>query len=85
MSGFVDPGCLLIGFITGALHFALLRWNTVLYVRGGALVPAIGVQGLRLAVTTAVLFAVALHGALALLMAAGGVLLARPVVLRFVP
>jgi len=74
-----------IGFVAGALHFVLLRWNTALYVRGGALVPAIGVQGLRLAVTAAVLFAVALHGALALLLAAGGVLLARMVVLRLVP
>jgi len=84
MSGLADLGFLVIGFLAGTQHFALLRWNTALYVRDGALVPAIGVQGLRLVVTAAVLFAVALHGALALLLAAGGVLLARLAVLRLV-
>ena len=85
MSGLADFGFVVVGLVAGTLHFALLRWNTVLYVRGGTVLPAIGVQGLRLVATAAVLFAVALHGALALLLAAGGVLLARPVVLRFVP
>ena len=85
MSGLADVGFVVIGLVAGTLHFMLLRWNTALYVRNGGLVPAIGVQGLRLAVTATVLFAVALHGALALLLAAGGVLLARLAVLRFVP
>jgi F1F0 ATPase subunit 2 len=85
MNGLADIGFLALGFAAGTLHFALLRWNTLLYVRSGALMPAIGVQALRLVVTAAVLFAVAMHGALALLLAAGGVLLVRPVVLRLVP
>jgi hypothetical protein len=85
MTGLANVGFVVIGLLVGLLHFALLRWNTVLYVRNSTLVPALGVQGLRLAVTAAVLFVIALHGALALLLAAGGVLLARPVVLRIVP
>ena len=85
MSGLSDVGFVVIGLLAGTLHFVLLRWNTTLYVRGDALVSAIGVQGLRLAVTASVLFAVALHGAMALLLAAAGVLLARLAVLRFVP
>ena len=78
-------GFLALGFAAGSMHFALLRWNTLLYARGGTLAPAIGAQALRMAVTAAALFAIAPHGALALLLAAGGLLLARPVVLRFVP
>ena len=85
MNGLANVGFVLIGLLAGVLHFTLLRWNTVLYVRNSTLVPALGVQALRLAVTAAVLFVIALHGALALLLAAGGVLLARPAVLRFVP
>ena len=85
MSGLCAVGFAVIGLVVGTLHFTLLRWNTALYMRGGALVSAIGVQGLRLVVTAAALFAVAVHGALALLLAAAGVLLARMVVVRFVP
>ena len=78
-------GFLALGFAAGMVHFTLLRWNTLLYARGGALAPAIGAQALRMAVTGAVLFTIAMHGALALLLAAGGMLIARPLVLRFVP
>lgn len=73
---------LLSGIVAGAAHFALLRWNAGLYLfRGGAL-RAVAVQVLRMAVTGVLLVFAAWHGALPLLTAAIGVLLARMLVLH---
>lgn len=72
-----------LGFMAGALFFALLRWNAMLYVRGGSLARALGLQAIRLAAMGGLLIVVALHGALPLLLTALGLLIARPVVLRF--
>lgn len=73
---------LLAGLAGGTAHFALLRWNTRLYLAGGALGRAVGAQALRLATTTVLLGFAAWHGALPLLLAAIGVALARLLVLR---
>jgi hypothetical protein len=75
-------GFLLFGFAVGVLHFALLRWNTVLFLRPGALLAACALMALRLAATGGALFLTVLHGALPLLFAAFGVVLARPLVRR---
>jgi hypothetical protein len=66
----------LTGLATGAVHFALLRWNTRLYLTGG-LIQAVGVQLLRLAGIALLLCLAAWNGALPLLLAAFGVMLAR--------
>ena len=82
MSALVLAGFLLFGFAVGVLHFALLRWNTVLFLRPGALLAACALMALRLAATGGALFLTVLHGALPLLFAAFGVVLARPLVRR---
>jgi hypothetical protein len=77
----LDAFWLLGGLAGGTAHFALLRWNTRLYL-GGGLGRALGVQALRMLVTAVLLAFAAWHGAMPLLLAAIGVLLARPLVLR---
>jgi hypothetical protein len=69
------------GFIGGAAHFALLRRNAMLYVTGGGLQVAIGLQILRLASIGLLLGCAAWHGTLSLLLAAFGAILARALVL----
>jgi F1F0 ATPase subunit 2 len=71
----------LAGLATGATHFALLRWNTRLYLTGG-LMQAVGAQLLRLASIALPLCMAAWNGALPLLLAASGVMVARFLVLR---
>jgi hypothetical protein len=73
---------LLAGVAGGTAHFALLRWNTRLYLAGGSMMRGLGAQMLRLAGTTLLLAFAAWHGALPLLLAAIGVVLARLLVLR---
>ncbi|HTW69686.1 MAG TPA: ATP synthase subunit I [Acetobacteraceae bacterium] len=73
---------LVSGLAAGAGHFALLRWNAGLYLSGSGVVRALAVQALRMAATGALLAFAAWHGALALLTAAIGVLLARMLLLR---
>jgi len=73
---------LLFGIATGIAHFALLRWNANLYVTDGGLLRALAMQSLRMTTTTALLAFAAWHGALPLLAAAIGIMLARVLVLR---
>jgi hypothetical protein len=74
---------LLAGVAGGTAHFVLLRWNTRLYLGGGSVGRALGVQALRMVVTALLLAFAAWHGgALPLLLATIGVLLARLLVLR---
>ena len=73
---------LLAGIAGGTAHFALLRWNTRLYLAGGSVARALGMQVLRLAATTLLLAFAAWHGAWPLLLSALGVVLARLLVLR---
>ncbi|WP_158258684.1 N-ATPase subunit AtpR [Rhodopila globiformis] len=70
------------GLAAGTLHFALLRWNAALYGRAGGIGGAVALQLLRLAVLGGVLAVIATYGALPLLLAALGVVAARPVVVR---
>ncbi|MDR3538571.1 MAG: ATP synthase subunit I [Acetobacteraceae bacterium] len=78
-----DVAYLALGMLAGIVHFGLLRWNTRLYVRPYGLAQALGVQVLRLALLTGLLTAVALHGALPLLLAALGLLIGRHGVVRY--
>jgi hypothetical protein len=73
---------LLAGVAGGTAHFALLRWNTRLYLTGGSMARALGAQVLRLVATALLLAFAAWHGALPLLLAAIGVVVARLLVLR---
>jgi len=79
MSALLDAGCFALGIAAGLLHFHLLRWNTSLFITGGAL-RAIGVQLLRLAALAVVLVLAAWLGALPLLLTALGVMIARFIV-----
>jgi len=81
-TGFEVTAFVVLGFIAGALFFALLRWNTSLYVRGGSVALALAVQAVRIAGISGLLVLTASHGALPLLLTTLGVLLARPVVVR---
>lgn len=74
----------LAGVLCGTVHFALLWRGTRLFATTGAALPVIGYAVLRLVATTLLLGFAALHGALPLLLAAAGVLTARPLVQRMV-
>ncbi len=73
---------LLAGLGVGAAHFALLRRNAALYVSAGGFLGALGLQALRIAGVAAGLTFAAWHGALPLLLAALGIMIARPLILR---
>jgi N-ATPase, AtpR subunit len=73
---------LLAGVAAGSVHFALLRWNTSLYLSPGGLAGAICIQTLRLASIALLLAFAAWHGALALLSVALGIVLARSLMLH---
>lgn len=69
---------LALGMLVGTVHLLLLRRNSQLYAQRATLGRAIGLQVLRLAGLAGVLVAIALQGPLALLMAALGLVVARP-------
>ena len=73
---------LALGFAAGMVFFALLRWNTSLYLRGRSLAFAMALQGVRFSAVGGLFVLIALHGALPLLLTALGLLFARPVVQR---
>jgi F1F0 ATPase subunit 2 len=77
---------LLVGLAAGVAYFALLRRNTMLYVTthrvSSSLAQAIALQLLRLAAIAALLGFAARQGALPLLLAALGIMVARHLVLR---
>jgi F1F0 ATPase subunit 2 len=77
-----DAAFFAAGLAAGTLHFALLRWNASLYGRSRHIAGAAALQVLRLAVLGMVLALIARHGALPLLLAALGVLIARSLVMR---
>jgi F1F0 ATPase subunit 2 len=72
---------LLAGLTAGIAHFALLRWNTKLYLTD-SVARAFGAQAVRMAAMTSLLVFAAGHGASPLLFAALGVVVARPLVMR---
>jgi hypothetical protein len=73
---------MLVGLAGGIAHFVLLRSNARLYLAGGGVPLALGMQVLRLAATALVLGFAAWHGALPLLLTALGFTFARVLVLR---
>jgi N-ATPase, AtpR subunit len=74
-----------IGLVAGVLYFALLRWNTALYVRGDGIATAAALQIARMAGIAGLLALAVQWGALALLLTAIGLLAARPIVVRWMP
>jgi hypothetical protein len=74
---------LLVGFVAGTLYFALLRWNTALYAQAGRIWMAVAIHVLRLGTLAGILTLIAFQGALPLLLTALGLLIARPVVMRW--
>src|SRR5262249_16204675 len=64
MSALAPLGWFVVGFLAGAVCFALLRWNAALYACGGSAVCAIILQLGRLTAIAAALLFVVLHGAL---------------------
>jgi N-ATPase, AtpR subunit len=70
------------GLVTGTAHFALLGWNTGLYLAGTRIVLAAAVQLMRVTATTAALAFAVWHGAEALLATAICLMPARILVLR---
>lgn len=71
-----------VGMILGVVHFGALWWNTRLYTEGGSTALALALQLGRFVVLAVVLAGIALLGALPLLTAALGLLLARRLVVR---
>lgn len=82
MNGLAEAGFLVVGLLAGGLFFLLLQRNAALYLRPDGLGQAIFLQALRVVLLGVVLGLLARHGALALLLGALGVLIARRVVLR---
>ena len=78
MTAILNAGFVAFGAAAGLVHFHLLRWNTELFITGGAL-RAFGAQALRLATLAGVLVVMARLGALPLLLTALGVMIARVV------
>lgn len=71
------------GLLAGTLHFSLLQWNTVLYERPHRIGLGAVLQAVRIAALACLLVAAARHGALPLLLMTIGVLVARPIVMRW--
>jgi hypothetical protein len=78
-------GFVAIGLLGGLVFFGLLRWNTALYVGGGGVATAAALHLIRLAFVGGLLALVAQRGALPLLLTALGVVVARPIVVRWMP
>ena len=75
---------LTIGAAIGAFHFLTLRWNVRAFAGGQLLVLTFAAQLVRFALIAVVLGVIASHfGALPLLIAAAGILAARPAIVRF--
>lgn len=71
------------GLAIGALHFATLHRNAAALAAGGSLAMPLLLHAGRLALTGGLLFAVVqLGGALPLLLATAGILIARTVAVR---
>lgn len=71
-----------VGLGAGLLHFSTLEKVTQLYLAGGGIGLALGLQLARLALLGAVLVGLAYTGALPLLTGALGILAGRTIVLR---
>ena len=72
---------LLAGLLVGVVHFASLAFNLRLFTAGRVL-PALGLQLLRVGLSVALLAALIRLGLAALLAGAGGLLLVRQLFIR---
>jgi F1F0 ATPase subunit 2 len=70
------------GAMIGAMHFTFLRWNAQLFISSGPVWHAVALQLARMMVTSAALLGCAYAGALPLVAALAGLLLARQFTLR---
>jgi N-ATPase, AtpR subunit len=71
------------GALIGTIHFATLRWNTLVFADGRSILLPIGIQFARFVATGAMLFGIArFFGALPLLDATVGILVARTIAVR---
>jgi len=73
---------LVLGFGLGLVHFTTLKHVAALYTSGAKVWRVLGLQLLRFALLALVLIVVAQLGALPLLAAAAGILVARQIVIR---
>ena len=72
-----------VGALVGGVYWPTLRWSAETLAVGGSWVRALALQVTRFATLGALLAGVAIRGgALALLVSAGGLMVARAVVLR---
>jgi hypothetical protein len=71
------------GALAGLVYFGLLRWNTMLYLGGNRAGAGAALHIVRLAALAALLMLTATCGALPLLLTALGLLIARPLVMRW--
>ncbi len=72
------------GAAIGVLYFLALRWNVQIFATGRSVLLAVALQFARFAVMAGLLTIVALEfGALPLLAATGGILMARTMLLRW--
>jgi F1F0 ATPase subunit 2 len=79
-----NGAALAVGVLLGALHFLTLRWNIRLLVVDQSLPLALALQFARLGLVAGVLAVIAgLLGALPLIVAAAGILMARTALFRF--
>jgi F1F0 ATPase subunit 2 len=73
-----------VGALIGALHCLTLRWNVRLLAVGRSLLLALGTQLVRFAIVGGALAVIASQfGALSLIVATAGILVARTSVFRF--
>jgi F1F0 ATPase subunit 2 len=76
-------GWLAAGTVIGAVHFLSLRWNVQMLTAGRSLLPVVAVQLGRFAAMAVVLASITRSfGALPLLAAALGILMARTIIVR---
>lgn len=73
---------LLVGTLFGLGYFASLRRVTQMFLSEGSIRLAVVLQGVRILVLVAVLYALALRGAGPLIAGALGMIVAREIVLR---
>lgn len=78
-----DAGFIAAGAVAGLVFFGLLRWNTTLYLSGERVGMGAAVHVVRLGALAALLVLTATCGALPLLLTALGLLIMRPLVMRW--
>lgn len=78
-----DAGFFAAGALAGVLYFGLLRWNTTLYLGNDRAGRGAALHIVRLGALVALLMLTATCGALPLSLTALGLLIARPLVMRW--